>query len=293
MTRHIQFLILLLVCLAAFAPVWVDWAHLSLQDRRYANALAVPAVSAGLIWLRRRIIFLSPAYCNRLGAPLLAAGLALYAASRALPLPAIDLLGVKVFAALVACAGAFVLVYGKQPALVARFPLLFLLLIVPLPPGWLDLAIGALQNASAETAHALFRLSGETVYRDQFTFLLPGVSIEIAKECSGIRTTHALLVAGILIGHVFLRSGWRKLGLAVSTVPIGIFSNAVRIVTMSLLAVNGHPRLLYGDVHDYTGKVFSLLSLSLLGGLLFLLRKGETGRPQTEPGSPVAETQAV
>ena len=292
MTQHLRFLILLAVSQAVFAPVWVEWARLSLQDRRYANALLIPAISAGLIFLRRREVFLAPGYWPRLGVPLIVFGIASYTGSSALPLPVIESLGVNVFAAVLTCVGTFVLVYGKRPLAAARFPLLFLLLTIPIPPGLLDTVIAGLQRASAETAYALFQLSGETIYRDAFTFSLPGVSIEIASECSGIRSTSALFIASILVGHLFLRSGWRKLGLTASTVPVAIFTNAVRIVTMSLLAVHGSPRFLYGDLHNYSGKLFSLLSLSLLAAVLFLLHKSERGRQrraeaETKPTLPL------
>jgi hypothetical protein len=54
--------------------------------------------------------------------------------------------------------------------------------------------------------YARFKLFGVPVFRQGFRFSLPGVEIEIAKECSGIRSSVALYNTGLLIGHVFLPS---------------------------------------------------------------------------------------
>ncbi len=124
--------------------------------------------------------------------------------------------------------------------------------------------------------YALFRLLGVPVLWRHFKFLLPGVEIEIAEECSGIRSSLALFITSILAGYVFLRSNWRKALFSLFTIPVVIFKNAVRIVTISCLGVYVNPGFLYGKLHQYGGLPFSLVSLVLLVPFLIALQKGES-----------------
>ncbi len=89
--------------------------------------------------------------------------------------------------------------------------------------------------------YALFKLFGVPVLWQHFKFVLPGVEIEIAKECSGIRSSLALFITSILAGYVFLQSNWRRVLFSLFTVPVVIFKNAVRIVTISCLGVYVDP----------------------------------------------------
>ena len=90
--------------------------------------------------------------------------------------------------------GAFALCYGSRVARAAAFPLLFLLLMVPLPEAVLDKTIYLLQLGSTEIACLLFKVCQVPVFATGFILSLPSVSIEVAKECSGIRSSVALFI---------------------------------------------------------------------------------------------------
>jgi exosortase len=152
---------------------------------------------------------------------------------------------------------------------------LFLLLMIPLPTVALDSIVLALQKGSAVVTYALFKLFGVPVFWQHFKFLLPGVEIEIAEECSGIRSSLALFITSLVAGHVFLQSTWRRVAFSLFTVPVVIFKNAVRIVTISCLGVYVDPGFLHGQLHRYGGLPFSLVSLAILVPFLLLLQTGE------------------
>ena len=65
-------------------------------------------------------------------------------------------------------------------------------------------------------------------------FALPALAIEVAEECSGIRSSLALLITGLLAGHMLLRTPWTRTALMAAIVPIAIMKNAVRIVVLTL-----------------------------------------------------------
>jgi exosortase len=120
-----------------------------------------------------------------------------------------------------------------------------------------------------------FRLAGVPAFREGFRFSLPGIDIEVAEQCSGIRSAVALLITSLLMGHLFLRSSWKKLCLVLAAVPVTIFKNGLRIVTISLLSV--HPSLdsLTFLIHRYGGIPFSLLGIAVLSFLVTSLNQSD------------------
>jgi exosortase len=113
------------------------------------------------------------------------------------------------------------------------------------------------------------------MFRDGVRFELPGIGIEVAKECSSVHSAWALFITGLLLAHIFLRSIWTKACLSILTVPIAMFTNAVRIVTLWFLGTKVDVGFLYGNLHHRGGILFSSISLSILAGFLYTLRKME------------------
>ena len=171
--------------------------------------------------------------------------------------------------------GGFLLFFGRDAARAALFPLLFLAFTIPIPEPVIDSATQVLKNGSTETVAGLFTLTGTPYHRDGFVFALPGFFIEVADECSGIRSSIALLLTGLLSGHVFLRDSWAKTCVIAAVLPITILKNGIRIVTLSLLAMHVDPGFLTGQLHHEGGIVFFLLGLLILAPILVLLRKSE------------------
>jgi exosortase len=166
--------------------------------------------------------------------------------------------------------------YGKRAVAAARFPLAFLLLMIPPPAGAMEQVQRALQQGSAEASHVLFRLIGEPVFRQGNTFFLPGVTIEVATECSGIRSSIALFITSVLAGYVFLRSAWRRSCLVLAAIPIVVVKNAARIVGLTWLTIHVNPVVLHSSLHhQYGGLLFSALALAMMLPVLVLLHRSE------------------
>jgi exosortase len=150
-----------------------------------------------------------------------------------------------------------------------------LLLTIPPPAASMRWAEVALQHASADVSYVILKLTGTPVFRHGLVFSLPGMDIEVARECSGIRSTTALLITAILAGHLLLRASWSKACLVLLAIPVSIFKNAVRIATLSWLGVYVNPEVLHGELHRYGGLPFTLLALGLLVPLLLGLMRLE------------------
>jgi len=185
----------------------------------------------------------------------------------------------------------FALAFGRAPLKAAHFPLMFLFLFIPLPEALLSRVVYVLQKGSAEISALLFGLTPLPVLREGFVFHLPRFSIEVASECSGIRSSIALLVLAILVGHFFLRTWWKQVIFLLAGFVVMIVKNGIRIVTLTLLATYVDPGFLYGNLHREGGVVFFMIGLLLMVPVFWILQNGEhaPNPPAAKLAAPVVE----
>lgn len=266
-------LILLLILLW---PLFSAMVSLALRDDRYLQILIGPALCSFLVYWHRAGIFAEARYSPKAGVPLLlVSALASVAFTHWEPRGSLTLFLAQAAFALI-LASAFFLCFGARSFRAALYPLGCLLLMIPLPADWMDQLSAGLQHGSAEVSYALLRLTGTPVFRQGMRFSLPGLEIEVAPECSGIRSGLVFFTVGLLAASVFLLSGWRRLALILATIPISILKNAVRIVALSLLSIHVDRAFLDGPIHHRYGGALSLpLDFVLFVPLVFALRKSE------------------
>ncbi len=275
--RNLCLGVVVLVSLIAFWGNLTTLFRFSFEYEHYSHIVLIPLVSLGLVWMERKRVFATVHWSYRLGTALLFLGAILYTLSRERlgSLSQHDNLSLAILSLVIIWLGGFVLCYGTRAFRAATFPLFFLFLAVPLPSLWLDGIVLMLQKGSAEVSDELFRLASVPVFREGLVFALPGLNIEVAKECSGIRSSMALLVTAMLAGHLFLRSGWSKMALTLFILPVLVFKNGVRIFTIASLAIHVDRGFLTGWLHTSGGVVFFLVGLAILAALLWLLQKSE------------------
>ena len=153
---------------------------------------------------------------------------------------------------------------------------------IPLPLAVTDLLSVALQKGSAEVTDWMLRAVNLPVLRDGMVFQLPGLSVRVAEECSGVRSTLMLFITSLVAGKMFLRSPWRRWALALATIPLGLLRNAVRITVISWLTVNVDRGIIHGPIHNQGGPVFFALSLIPLLALMWYFRKSEAAKTSTQ-----------
>lgn len=263
-----------------FIP-WIPLFRLALQNDEYTHILFVPFIAMALIYADRRHIFAEARYC---GIPLivLIVGMLFFCENRrslsSSPSDGLRL-SILTLAGLGFLLADFMLCFGTRALRRALFPLLFLLLIVPVPKPMMEPLIRLLQEGSAAFSAILFKLIRLPAFRQDLVFSLPGFDIKIAEQCSGIRSSIALCITSLLAGRLALRAFGRRLSLVMLTVPLVIFKNAVRIVTISTLGVYVSRDFLYGKLHHYSGIPFSILELAIMIPLLIKWRRDELQKP--------------
>jgi exosortase len=254
-----------------------ELVRLSLSHDTYSHILLVPFISVGLVVMRSQHV--AAAVQRSLGASSAAflAGAAIFGLSWRFGslLPPEGPLALTILSLLFLVWAGFLFFYGTQAFRSVLFPLLFLLLAVPLPQVMIDRCIYWLQAGSSEVTYWLFRVTGTPVFRQGFVFAVPQFTIEVAKECSGIRSAVALMVTCLLAGYLFLRSNWARIVLLLAALPVLVIKNGVRIVTLTLLAIHVDPGFLRGNLHREGGFLFFLLGLLILWPVLWWLQNAE------------------
>src|SRR5438046_5477613 len=184
-------------------------------------------------------------------------------------------------------AGTF-LFLGSRWAYSAMFPLFILAFMITLPEAAVDLLENASKEASAEVANWLFLISGTPFLRNGTVFQLPGIAVEVAKECSGIRSSLVLVITSLLAANMFLRTTWRRALLVGAVIPLGLLRNGLRILVISLLCVHIGPHMIHRVIHRRGGPVFFVASLVPLFVVLWWMRRGE-GAVQQQSGPTESE----
>jgi len=284
--RHAAFVTFLAATVIVFWRLLSMLVAYSLGHESSSHIIIIPAISLYLVFAGRQRIFASPRSSILPALALILAGALVYVLAY---LRGSQMAGSASFSAgalslLFVWAGGFFLCYGSGAAQAATFPLLYLLLAVPLPENVVEQTIVLLQTGSTDISCFLFKILGVPVFRDGFVLSIPGVKIEVATECSGIRSSIALFITCLLAAHLFLRTAWKQIVFVVLAFPLAIIKNGIRIVTLTLLSIYVDPGFLTGRLHHEGGFFFFLLALGILAPVLRLLQKSET----RQPGSPVS-----
>jgi exosortase len=101
-----------------------------------------------------------------------------------------------------------------------------------------------------------FNNSGTVVTKAQGNIIhLPETSLEVAEACSGIRSLYAFLALGALMAYSMSIPFWGKLLVFLSTIPLSIAANAVRVWGSGIGAHLFGPKAVQGTVHELFGVV--------------------------------------
>jgi len=252
----------------------------ALESDLHSHALLIPFVAAYLVWRQRNGSLPHPGSSPALAVVPFVFGLAAlcalwFARGGASAIVPVDRLALNTFAYLCFIWAGALLVFGGRLLGRFAFPAALLIFIVPMPLAVENVVEVFFQHASAVAASLLFTVTGSTVFQEGLMFRLPGITIWVAQECSGIRSTLVLFITSLLAGQMFLKSPMKRTVLALFIIPLAILRNGLRIFTIGMLCVHIGPDMIDSPIHHRGGPLFFGLSLVPLFLLLLLLRRLE------------------
>jgi exosortase C (VPDSG-CTERM-specific) len=269
-----------IVLVAAFAHLLLALINYAAASQLYSYILLVPFVSTYLLYARRDQLPKDYATDLPLGLLSLVAGLGVLAFTYWLDFTGQALLvnnriALLTFSFLCCLAAGGFFFLGRPWMRAAAFPLAYLIFMVPIP----DPIAGAIETASvaasAEIANLLFHLSGTPFVRVGRVFQLPNITLEVAQQCSGIRSSWVLFMISIVAANLFLKTSWRRFALIALVIPLAILRNGFRILVIGLLCVNVGPQMINSLIHRRGGPLFFMLSLIPFFVVLWWLHRGD------------------
>src|SRR6266567_3529089 len=221
----------LLLCLVGwlYAPILGRLAQQWWADPNFSHGFFVPVFSAFVMWQDRFRLAAVPRKPSTWGLPVILLALSMLV---------LGVFGAELFLSrlsLIALAGGLVIFFlGWEMFRAVFFPLLFSILMVP----------------------------------------IPAIPLEVAEACSGIRSLLSLTTLAIMYGYLMETRPFIRTMLALASIPIAVAANGFRIIGTGLLVQYWDPDKAEGFFHAFSGWlifVVSLLMLFLLHQLLNLL----------------------
>ena len=263
---------------------------LALANDAYTHILLIVPLSAALIYLDSkhadsRTLVIDPQPSPRIGTALLAMAflVSCYAKWGMPAAPDNVRLSLGMFALVTWWISSVLLCFGVRRLQLFLFPLCFLYWMVPIPEFALNGIVEFLQQQSAYAARIMFRVIGVPVTQDGIILSIPGLDIEVARECSSIRSSLMLVVTTMVLAHLFLRSWWRKTLLIAASIPLSVAKNGLRIFTIAELGTRVNPGFLDGNFHHHGGIIFFGIAVIAIGALVWILRRTEVSHAVGPP----------
>jgi exosortase len=280
MTGARRHLILVLLCVISLLVWWrplIATFKLALNQQEYTHILLVLPVSAMLIVRAWKTLRLPEKLSVGAGALLMALSLLVGFVGRVAwaDFPPDVQRSLGMVALVTWWVAAFVFCFGTRVCRLLIFPLGFLYWLVPFPDFMLNRLVACLQQGSSSAAYLMFAAAGVPVNGDGVILSIPGVTLEVAKECSSIRSSLMLVVTTMVLAHLLLRSAWRKALVVAVAIPLSVAKNGLRIFTIAMLGTRVDPGFLTGNLHHHGGIVFFSIALAGVFLLLWVLRRSE------------------
>jgi exosortase len=184
-----------------------------------------------------------------------------------------------------AVTGMVLTIAGREVFRRVAWILLFLFLMVPLPGKVHNLIGGPLQRMATWGSVFLLEVTGMRVSQQGNTLTInDAIPIAVAEACSGLRMLIAFVVAAAFIAYLVKRPRWQKAVLLVSSIPVAVICNVIRIFITALLMLYVGSEAGQKFFHDIGGFVMIAVAVSLLFGEVRLMDRlivSESG-PQPE-----------
>jgi len=184
---------------------------------------------------------------------------------------------VSQYAFLLCLFGLVLAVIGRAGTAALWTALAYLAFMIPLP-NFLYVNLSAqLQLLSSELGVAVIRLFNIPVFLEGNVIDLGVYKLQVAEACSGLRYLFPLMSFGFLAGCLYRGPAWQKILLFLSTIPITILMNSVRIGLIGVFVDRWGIGAAEGFLHLFEGWVIFMACLAvLLVEAAVLLRLGGT-----------------
>jgi exosortase D (VPLPA-CTERM-specific) len=254
------------VAAVAFHEGLRELYHRWSTQEEYSHGFLIPFVTAWLLWTRREALLANTDEPSWTGAILIVLALAMAIIGN---LSAVFLLSQVGF--VVALLGVVLAIGGLPLLRIAFVPIAFLLFAIPLPYFVDALLTLRLQLISSELGVFFIRLFGIPVYLDGNIIDMGSYKLQVVEACSGLRYLYPLLSLSFLAAYLFHAPIWQRVVVFLSSIPIAIAMNGMRIGLVGILVSGWGNQMAEGMLHLFEGWVIFLACSILLVAEMYML----------------------
>ena len=273
------------VLLVAYASVLAGILRVWSTNYLYSYGFAVPLISGYMLWTRAETLRRTPRRPDyRVGFLLTATGLALLLVGH---IGAIDSIAGVSF--IVTACGVTLLLFGRDWFRITWFPIVYLIVGIPI---W-DRLIAQLQvpsqQLSAAIAVRLLHVARVPAIQDHTFIVLPNATLEVLRECSGVNQLVSVWTMALAASFLWLKRYSRRIALVAISVTIAYLTNGVRIALVGFLSYHQLSNGRIGLLHLAEGLVVSLIGYAVIFACLSLLTRTESRADASDhpPSQPV------
>ncbi|UCG59803.1 MAG: exosortase [Phycisphaerales bacterium] len=270
------------IILAAF--IWSYWPGLTelwkiwRRSDEYSSGLLVPFLAVYVLWSRRHEIAKCPMGPS-------AWGLILFLGAQIFRLLGLYLLygSAEMLSIVMSVAALVLLLFGWHVFRRVGTVLLFLCLMLPWPHRVQSAVSLPLQSWATSSAIFCLELMGYDVVPGGGNVIHIGdSSVAVAEACNGLRMITAFFVIGALVVLLVKRAWWEKLIVLVSSLPIALLCNTVRLALTAIAFTKLSGEHWEEIFHDFGGYAMMPLALAAVVAELWLLARLTTLPVQEE-----------
>ncbi|MGE3843408.1 MAG: exosortase A [Vicinamibacterales bacterium] len=248
--------------LVLFYPVFAGLVSNWQNDDNYSHGFLIVPIALYFAWERREKLVGLPFRGSWLGLVVIVGSLGVLIAGRLgaeLFLSRIPIIGVL--------AGCILFLAGWTHLRVLAFPLLFLLLMIPIPAIIFNQIAFPLQLLASRFGEFALQAADIPVLREGNVITLANTQLEVAEACSGIRSLISLLTLGILFGYFTHPGTLVRWIMALTTIPVAIVANGFRVAGTGIAAHYYGPEAAEGFFHTFSGWLVFVVALVILVAL--------------------------
>lgn len=245
-----------------WANLWSTW-----QDHPdYSAGQLVPVASLFMIYTQRHRF-------KDLHITLRTTGMAVFALGMAMHFMGTYYLysSLQNFGMVICINGLVMSLIGTRKYKHITFPMLFLFLMLPFPWVVHDAVMFPLQGLGAASSETILEILGVPVARYGHVLEVAGHKVTVAEACSGLRMALAFLIVTGVAVYFAQRPKWQKSLVLMSSIPIALACNVLRIVASACLFHFGYDSLAEGAFHDAAGMIMMPIALGLIALEFWLL----------------------
>jgi len=245
--------------LRSLVNAWID-------DGNYSHGFLIAPLAAYFAWERRDQLRKLPIVPSWFGIVLIVGAILILL---------VGVLGSELFltriSLLFLLAGIVQFLFGTAHLRVLMFPLLFLILMIPLPAIIFNKIALPLQFFASRVGESTIAAANIPVLREGNVLVLANTKLEVAEACSGIRSLVSLITLGVVFAYFADTRTWVRAAIVLSTIPVAILANGARVAGTGILAHWYGPEAAQGFFHEFSGWVVFVVAFVMILALQRLI----------------------